>query len=126
MVRSADPYETDPNVRRQLDRLFHGPGADHCTQTVPSVQESGSCLCPNHAGHSAGVHHALADTRCVNRKANHSMRVHTPQICEEQTIAHFLCVLLGYIQLLQHRATEPVYIFCTIAPLLRHGPAFLP
>jgi hypothetical protein len=126
VVRPANAYEADACSRGEFDGFFHGPGADDRAKAVVSVHESGGCVCSDNARHRARVYYIFANAQCIDGKANHSVRIDTAQIGQDQAVAHFLGVFSRNIQFLQYGTTELVQILRAITLPFRHWPAFPP
>jgi hypothetical protein len=97
VVRPANAYEADTCSRGKFDRLLHGTGTDDRPKTIVAVHESGGCVGCDYARMRAGVYYVLANALGIDRKANHSVRIDTAQIGQDQTVGYFAGVFAGYI-----------------------------
>jgi hypothetical protein len=115
VVCPANSYEADAGSRGKFDSLFHGPRSDDRAKTVVSVHKSGGSVRSDYARHRAGIHCIRADALGIDGKANHSVRIYTAQIGQDQAVADFSRVCARYMQFFQYCTTELVQVFCAVA-----------
>ena len=127
MVRSADSYETDARVEAQSIAFSMALDPTTAPKTVVPVQESGSCVCSDHARSPRGGSLRSCEY-ALHKREGESLRGnrHRAESASTRQSPASLGVLVRYVQFLQHSTTELVQIFSTIALRLRHWPAFLP